>query len=364
MKKAAVIIGGILLFFLVLYLLQTLVRDRVINDFSHEKSKKSSLISPTPYKKVQPTGQDKVSEFVPYWTLGQKIDSDGNELIYFGIAAGQDGINREDEGFRRLPQFVSQAGERQKILTLRMLDQEISSNVIENKSMQDKLISETLDVAKSNGFEGVVLDLELKALPFDSVIQNINTFVTSFNKQAKEEGLSFSVLVYGDTFYRVRPYDIKTLAKNSDEIMIMAYDFHKAGGSPGPNFPLRGSAKYGYDFQEMISDFLRVVPKEKLTVVFGMFGYDWEVRDGGESTGPAQALSLSNMTNRFLKDCAFSECSVRRDGDAGETMVEYVEQGSRHVVWFEDKESVRQKQAFLKDRGINSFSYWAYSFFD
>src|SRR5207249_3980016 len=122
---------------------------------------------------------------------------------------------------------------------------------------QEKVITQAIKLSKDNSFKGIVLDLEITAIPFDSLIKQVNIFTNSFYKAAKKNALSFSITLYGDTFYRIRPFDVKTLVQNSNNIMIMAYDFHKVKGNPGPNFPLNGKETYGYDLQKMTDDFLQ-----------------------------------------------------------------------------------------------------------
>jgi spore germination protein YaaH len=211
--------------------------------------------------------------------------------------------------------------------------------------------------------QGIILDLEIAAIPFDSLTQAISKFSKSFYTAAKKSNLKYSIAIYGDTFYRARPYDVKILAQNADTIMIMAYDLHKAKSNPGPNFPLHGREKFGYDFTAMTDDFLKVVPSNKITVIFGSFGYDWQVDQSQTAQAQAQALTYSQIKQKFLNQCSFKNCKITRDRQASETRITYEEDNKNHVIWFEDPQSIKQKQNYLKQKGITSFSYWAYSYF-
>jgi spore germination protein len=209
-----------------------------------------------------------------------------------------------------------------------------------------------------------VLDLELSALPFESIIQQVNTFNNTFATTARENGLHAAVAVYGDTFYRIRPFEIKTLAKSMDQVMIMAYDFHKARGNPGPNFPLHGRETYGYDYATLIDNFLTAVPVDKITVVFGLFGYDWPVDDKNIAQSIGKAKSSLEMKQTITDQCAILQCNIQRDTVSAETMIAYIEaDGKPHTAWFEDLESVKAKQNYLKQRGITHYSYWAWTYF-
>lgn len=316
---------------------------------------------PSPEASPVITGtKTRLSLFVPYWTLqADKIETDGfDRIIYFGIKPGE-----HDE--KQLEKFNdSLTTDTQKLLTLRMIDSQENARFLRSVPLQEEIIDQAIQTARKNNMLGVVLDLELSAIPFDSTLKQINKFASLFYAASKKNNLTFNIALYGDSFYRPRPFDIKTLAQNADEIMIMAYDFHKAKGNPGPNFPLRGVEKFGYDFSQMTDDFLKLVPPKKITVIFGLYGYDWIVDEKENAIRQAEALTYNQIKQKFIDKCEFEKCVVKRDKEAGETHISYTDSDNKdHVVWFEDMESVRAKKGYAQKRGINSFSYWAYSYF-
>lgn len=319
--------------------------------------------APASYKTEQETT---VSLFVPYWSLskGKNIFTSYNKLIYFGISASTSGINKNEPGYLGLTAFNVAAGSKDKNLAVRMIDSQVNFHILRDIPAQKKIIEESVNIAKQNSFNGIVLDLETASLSFDSVVNRISNFVSLFSKEAHKGNMKFILVVYGDNFYRSRPFDMKLLSSLADEVMIMAYDFHKSRGNPGPNFPLNGKEQYGYDFKEMINDYLKVVPPEKLTVIFGMFGYDWIVDPENRSQKPGVPLSLSDTQKLFLGNCQFKECRARRDLTSAENTVTYTDlEKKNHVVWFEDQTSAHKKTLYLKGKRINSIALWAYSYF-
>ena len=321
--------------------------------------------TPTPTPTIiQPIRtESRTSLFVPYWSLGVPLSDEYDRLIYFGVTPNNSGINTQEVGYVNLQAFLDAAPtSSEKDLTLRMLDNTQNFAVLEDTKLQQKIIAATTTLAREKGFTGVVLDLELNALPFDSLLQQINTFTASFNQAAHRSKLKFAVTMYGDAFYRVRPFDVATMAKNSDEVMIMAYDFHKANGNPGPNFPLNGYDQYGYDFTQMTEGFMKAVPSTKLTVIFGYFGYDWPTDEKGKAVNRGAAFSVSDIRRQYLQGCA--TCIITRDALSSETKISYTSDDNvPHIVWFEDELSIRKKEEYLKAKGISSYSYWAHSYF-
>lgn len=306
------------------------------------------------------------SIFIPYWGFqNEMIQSDSSdELIYFGISVDEKGIDTKDLGYKKIDEFVRLVdSSKARLLVLRMTDSKTNFSVLKNKRVQQDIINGSIRIAKQYGFSGLVLDLELRSIPFESITSQINAFVKEFSQKARKEQIELSLALFGDTFYRIRPYDVVFLSKHTDRIFIMAYDFHKSNGTAGPNFPLSGVKTYGYDFKTMTSDFLNIVPKEKLVVVFGLFGYDWIVGEEYEGK-PAQSLSFLQIKQKFLDFCQFKNCSVQRDVESSEQKIGYTDSAlQKHIVWFEDMESVERKKEFLKEKGIEQVSFWAHSFF-
>ncbi len=325
-----------------------------------------SVVSPSPTLIIQKNQDKEKLLFVPYWTLthDDPIDTAYDTYLYFGITPDANGISTE-EGMEKLEQFTQSVPEgKRSLLVLRMVDADINAAVLKNAALQRKIIAQTIEQAKRNHFQGVVLDLEMSAIPFTSLIEQINNFNKQFSEEVKKADLEYSITMYGDVFYRVRPFDMKNLSKYADNVLIMAYDFHKSRGNPGPNFPLDGKETYGYSIKDLMNDLLRVAPSDKVIVIFGMFGYDWEIDNAGKAGSNGKPLTLEQINEKFLQGCSFDPCRITRDNQSGETNILYTDEaGQKHSVWFEDSVSVSQKQQYLQTMGISKYAYWAYSYY-
>lgn len=299
---------------------------------------------------------------IPYWTLNSDIVSTPYEnLMYFGISATEQGIDKSEDGYKRLPEFIQNSQGKKTYLVVRMLDQDINMKVLENKNAQKQIISESVAIAKENGMKGVALDLEIQGIPFESFVSSISDFNKEFYIDVKKENLLFGTFMYGDAYFRARPFNISEIGKNADRVFIMAYDFSKARGNPGPNFPLE-EADYGYSFKTMIQDFTSQVPKQKLTIVFGMFGYDWTIDEKGRGKGKTITRSTFEF-QKFLTLCVSENSCTVNSNDASETKITYEKDLEKHEAWFENESSVKKKIDYLNSQGINSIGYWAYSYF-
>lgn len=328
--------------------------------------KSTVVVSPTLNPSIVPQKILKQYLFIPYWSFGKTIDASGYDpLIYFGIGVNEKGIELNDKGYENLTKFVSLTPQSSsKILAIRMVDHEINSQVLKNDMLQQNIASQAVSLASKNKFDGVLLDYETSAFGFDSTTNKITEFYKLFSRKVHDDNLKFYVTLYGDTYFRARPYDVKQIGTLSDKVLIMAYDFSKSNGNPGPGFPLSGRDRYGYDFPKMIDDYQKDIPNEKLVVTLGYFGYDWRVDSKENSLAAGVPLSTGEITKEFITKCNFKLCSLSRVPDTSEPSIKYSdESGENHIVWFEDEISINKKKAFLKTRGIVETAVWAYSYY-
>lgn len=320
------------------------------------------VVSPTPSPVA---GSVTTTLFVPYWTLSTKSSVTGYDTVaYFGITANTNGINTSEDGYLALPKFVRSVKANQKtLLVVRLIDNDVNGKILASSALQTKIISDSVAIAEKNHFDGIILDFEYNALAFDSVVHNISKLSQNFATTVHKDHLTYYQTIYGDTFYRLRPFDVGEISKNADGIFVMAYDFHKVNGNSGPNFPLHALSDENYSFTQMIQDFTKKVSYKKLIVIFGMFGYDWTLNNKNQSLTTATSITTAEAEDKFT-NCLLKACRIIRDSQAGEEHAKYTDTNGRiHDVWFEDATSVGEKQNYLKTQGISATGFWAYSYF-
>lgn len=317
-------------------------------------------------KQIEPQKEKKSFVFIPYWSFTKNIVTDSNDsLIYFGIGVNENGIEPDDDGYKKLDSFVELTpNASEKILAVRMTDKNINASILKNLSVQEKIASSAVSLAMKKGFDGVLLDYETSAFGFDTTTNNIASFFELFEGKVKKSNLLFYVTLYGDTYFRARPYDVKRIGSISDKVVIMAYDFSKSRSNPGPNFPLYDTSAYGYDFGKMVDDFQKDVDNSKLVIALGYFGYDWRVDSDGNAVASGIPLSSLEIKKEFIDDCQYDNCSFNRSPKSFEPSIIYKDDsGDNHVVWFEDAQSADKKKEFLKEKGILQTASWAYSYY-
>ncbi|MGB4965985.1 MAG: glycosyl hydrolase family 18 protein [Microgenomates group bacterium] len=335
---------------------------------------KEKIVSPPIAGNPIQLSEPRTSVFVPYWSLSESdssfssppgINRPIDTAIYFSVSATTSGINKTNTGYTNIGDFASRSADTPNtLLTISMVDDDINNVVLESSAAQEKIISQAVVIAKEHGFDGIILDLEVGGLAGKEVNTQILVFVKKAAEIVKESNLSFAMTLYGDSFYRSRPYSIELLSPHVDQFYIMAYDMHKLWGTPGPNFPAKGADIFGYDMQTMIRDMLKFTTRDKLTVIFGLYGHDWTVDEQKRPFTAAKTLTQSQIQKKFIDSCEMKNCIIKRNPYALETEINYIDEKAHyHIVWFEDARSVSEKIGLLKENGINSVSYWAYSYY-
>lgn len=367
----------ILIPFLVIFNLSNLYLKKKENKSVYQDNIKSDYKKKQTLKKKENKKISKKSLFVADWMIGSIAEKDYLSycpIIYFGKIENIDLFTNEV----RLNSNCDS------------LFLNIKIDEIYSESDWQVKIDEIIKIIKENNLQGIVLDLEIGGLGNEELVKSITMMVKIAAERIRQNNYSLAIALYGDTFYRKRPYDVKAISLLVDEVMIMAYDFSKSYGKPGPNFPFFRGEKFSYDFQTMISDFLNVVPREKLTIIFGMFGYDWQVDEKKRPISSAKALTLKQIKKKFFEkqnevggdnkqqfiqvNCSLANCLAQRDEEAKEIEINYTlsrdqpdENGiyliDYHIVWFEDEESVAIKKQYLREKGITSISFWAAGYF-
>lgn len=333
---------------------------------SSDKTVNNTLLPTHAPSPPETTHDQQNSIFVPYWVSGinEKTETAYTFYYYFGVRPTRDGSIENEPGYEGLSRMKS-IPEKRKKLVLRLLDPSITEVLLEDETVRKKFILEVEKNLSQNAFSGAILDLEVPFTLNQNKREQITQFVQQMCTALKTDYKTCSVLVYGDFAYRNRPYDLKKIGEIADSILLMAYDFHTSAGEPGPNFSFEEKKTYGYDFKTMVKDAISLLPKEKIEVVFGMYGYDWTLNQQGTPIKPAKALTLKEIQtqNSNSKLLPVTDYEIHSN-DALEKEITYVDAEKRtHSVWYEDEESVGVKTKYLQNVGIDKVSYWAYGYF-
>jgi spore germination protein len=140
-------------------------------------------------------------------------------------------------------------------------------------------------------------------------------------------------------------YDYAALAQYNDLIIIMAYDYHYAGGDPGPIAPIDWVRRVGGYSASTIG-------LDKTVLGINLYGYRWIVnkspreRAAGVSYEGAVQLIERHNGQRGYDQASESEWGRYQVGE------------EQHEIWFESARSLEPKLAVVTGQGLAGFAFW------
>ncbi|OAO89068.1 hypothetical protein AXX17_ATUG04840 [Arabidopsis thaliana] len=213
-------------------------------------------------------------------------------------------------------------------------DAETVHQLLISPERQQTFIRNLLELVKKNGESGINLDFEnIKEEDQDL----LTTFVQSVSDTFHANGLEVTEDVPADD----EAFDYGALAKAADRLIVMMYDEHEENGKPGP------IASDNW-FEQSLDNL--DIPKDKLIVSVGSYGYDWVEN----SDTPAD-----NMTYGDLMEMARqSHLVIHWDAQSGNPYVRYTEDGDSHLVWFLDAATLFDQLKVVQENGYRGVAVW------
>ncbi|MCX7921016.1 MAG: glycosyl hydrolase family 18 protein, partial [Clostridia bacterium] len=220
---------------------------------------------------------------------------------------------------------------------------DVAKTLLESPVNRQNLINNLLNIIKTNNYRGVNIDLEgVYSSNRDHYTALMSEIYTIFNPL----GYTVSVSVPAKTVDTPShswtwAYDYAAMAKYSDYIMIMAYDEHYPGGTPG------AVASIGW-VTKVLNYSMTVIPQEKIYLGVAAYGYDWSVNG-------TKAYSINACYNVASNNGK----TVLWDDTAKSPYFSYTDAGGiDHTVWFENAESLGYKLDLVNSTGIAGIGIW------
>lgn len=330
------------------------------------------------HPKVITKTNGEVFGFAPYWSLSKMDGVDWSTLTtfaYFSLPVDANGaIDRSSYEWQvfngnKLASLFNKASENKvrKVVTLTQMDAGTIERFLANQDSWQKLTDESVDVVKSRKLDGVNIDFEY--IPSNDYLKKqfsgfIEFYSGELHKRLKNPYVTVSVLASSVRFNRV--YDISSLAKSTDGIFMMAYDYYTPSSkSIGPSAPLYGyndgQGPYWYDVSTAVEDFLKVADSKK--IILGVPYYGWNYPAYSPVPG-AQAVigTRASVTtaDKLGSDKMLATTPLGGWDDAAKVSWRGYWDGSGwRVVYMEDKNSLAAKYDFAKEKHLAGVGIWA-----
>jgi spore germination protein YaaH len=202
--------------------------------------------------------------------------------------------------------------------------------------------ADIVTIATRLGVEGV--DLDYENLPVGER-ERFSTFVRALAEELHARGLALSVTVQPKTAESSATgpgaMDWRALCSAADRIQVMLYNEHNASTGPGP--------VAGIDWVRRVADYgLRTCPAKSLVPVLKVSGMDW-------GPGRSDWLSFAEASSIVAR----VRPKLRREREDRVPWFAYRAADGRHVVYFEDAQSLAAKSEVLRSRGLSRIVLWS-----
>ena len=150
---------------------------------------------------------------------------------------------------------------------------------------------------------------------------------------------------------RNEDFDYGAVSARADGVVLMNYDEHYPGGTPGPV----ASQEW---FTKNIEFAKKTIPRDKLICAIGNYGYDWIERSRKRKL-PAGAKDSTVSVQEAWLAARDSEEDVEYDGDALNPHFSYLDENNfQHDIWFLDAATALNEMRASQALGINTFALW------
>jgi hypothetical protein len=234
-------------------------------------------------------------------------------------------------------------------LALTCFDDAVMESVLSNAARRADTVRRLGELVDAVGAHGVSVDCE--GMPA-GLRDDLVTFVGELSGRVDEVTVATPAVDWSDA------YDHAALADASDALFLMGYDYHWAGGDPGPIAPLHGGDPWSrWALSWSVEDHRAAgVPDHKLVLGLPLYGRDWPTIDG-TVPGTATATAVS----AFMVDAvAQAERTGRLWDEPSHTP--YTLPDSRSQLWYDDTDSLRDKIGWAVDQDLLGVGFWALNY--
>jgi len=312
----------------------------------------------------------KVMGFLPTWMIGKTVEytNEINYLIFLGVEVDEKGnliwddqskkINSET--YLKQKNLIWENGGK-NILGIKLFTDEKIDSLMASTEAKSNLISQLKALRQTEKFDGINVDFEYQGNPMAVLSEEMIDFMAKL----KESGLGeISLDIFVNTINKGSVEQINNLVNSVDNLIIMAYDFHRPGVDyAGAVAPIE-SKPGDRNIMEVVEKILSLnINKEKVVMAYPLYGYEWKTYtkdfEGQVIRGWYQMASWARV-KKLLADTAFVETSaVKWDELSMTPWVVFEEEGEIHQIYFENEKSLKIKLDLVNQNQFGGIGFWA-----
>ncbi|MGN0961161.1 MAG: LysM peptidoglycan-binding domain-containing protein [Christensenellales bacterium] len=224
---------------------------------------------------------------------------------------------------------------------------DLASTVLNDLQVQNTLISNIISTLTAKNYYGVDID-------FEYIYPQDRLAYVEFLKRLKTEllkiGKPLSVAVapkYRDNQQGLlyEAHDYQLIGEIADRVIIMTYEWGYVYGEPMAISPFA-------DVEAVISYAVTRIPSNKILMGMPNYAYDWAIPW-------MEGTTANTITNtRALEIALENGSTINFDERAQAPYFNYVVNGQRRVVWFDDARSIDARLNLVTKYNLAGVSYW------
>lgn len=225
----------------------------------------------------------------------------------------------------------------------------LSSALFASPELQERIISALIRTMQEKGYYGLDIDFEF-VLPEER--EAYIAFVTLLTERCNAAGFEVLVALAPKTSATQRgllyeSHDYGGLAAAANSVLLMTYEWGYTYGPPLAVAPIP-------NVRRVLDYAITEIPPEIIFMGIPNYGYDWPLP---YERGVTRAQSLGNVA--AIELAVQYGATISFDTTAQAPFFYYTaEDGTAHVVWFENARSIEAKLNLITEYGFLGAGYW------
>jgi spore germination protein len=230
-----------------------------------------------------------------------------------------------------------------------IIRREVTYNILNNPSAQDRFINNALYILKTKGFYGINIYAEnVTNDNINSIAEYLKRASAIFHSEGYKVLIAITPATNVDTpSVAFEKLDYSRLSEFVDGIIFSSYDWARSYNYPNAIFPVN-------ILRELIDYVVSIIPPEKIFLGVTALGYDWTLP---YVPGATEAIIISN--DRAVQIAAENNIPIQFNEAAQSSYFYYMDiDGILHVVWFKDARSFDARAELLAKYNLQGLSIW------
>ena len=226
----------------------------------------------------------------------------------------------------------------------------ISSRILNDGLLKDKVINQIVTYAKTYNLDGINIDFEnINLKDKDMYSQFVRELAPMLRAQGKVVSVDVGTPDGSENFSRC--FDLKALADAVDYVALMTYDQHWSTCSYSGSV-----AQYSW-VEDKLQATLKKVPSTKLLLGLPFYTRGW--KEDIDSSGSTKATQYKVFSMKGAKtEVKINNAEVRWANESGQFYAQFSKDNSIYKIWLEDNDSINLKSSLVYKYNLAGVAIW------